>query len=149
MKTLISNRRAKFDYAILETFEAGIILLGKEVKSLKSGRGKLEGAYAFISGNELMLLNMHISPYQPKNVMGTVEPDRSRKLLLHKKEISYLTGKLKEKKLTLIPLRVYLKKGKIKLELGLGKGKTKIDKRETIKKREADREMRKNLKFSI
>jgi len=149
MKTLIHNRRAKFDYTVLETFEAGIVLMGKEVKSLKGGQGKLEGAYAFVSGGEIMLLNMHIPPYQPKNTMGTVEPDRSRKLLLKKKEINYLIGKLKEKKLTLIPLRVYLNKGKIKLELGLAQGKTKLDKREAIKKREAEREIRKNAKYPI
>lgn len=149
MKTLINNRRARFDYEILETIEAGIVLLGKEVKSLKSGQGKLDGSYAFISEGELMILNMYISPYQPKNTMGAVEPDRSRKLLLRKKEIDYLIGKLKEKKFTLIPLKVYLNKGKIKLELGLAKGKSKIDKRETIKKREAEREMRKNLKSRI
>lgn len=146
MKTLIQNRRAKFDYEILETYEAGIVLLGKEVKSLKNGQAKLDGSYAFISNGELMLLNMHITPYQPKNTMGLAEPDRSRKLLLHKKEIRYLIGKLKEKKFTLVPTKVYIKQGKIKLEIGLGRGKTEIDKRETIKKREADREMRRNIR---
>jgi SsrA-binding protein len=145
MKTLITNRRAKFDYQVLENFEAGVVLLGKEVKSLKNGQGKLDGAYAYFTEGELMLLNMYISPYQPKNTMGAVEPDRSRKLLLRKNEINYLIGKLKEKRLTLVPLRVYQKKGKIKLELGLAKGKTKLDKRETIKKRDAEREMRRNL----
>jgi len=144
-KVLITNRRAKFDYSILETLEAGIVLAGKEVKSLKKGQGKLEGAYAFVFGGEIMLLNMHIPPYQPKNTMGMVETDRSRKLLLRKKEINYLIGKLKEKKFALIPLRVYLSKGKIKLELGLARGKTKIDKRETIKKREAERDVRRGL----
>lgn len=145
MNTLINNRRAKFDYAILETFEAGMILVGKEVKSLKKKQGKLDGAYAYISGSEIFLLNFYIPPYQPKNTMGVVEPDRSRKLLLKRKEIDYLTGKLKEKKLTLIPLKVYLKGGKIKLELGLARGKTKIDKRETIKRREAEREIKRRF----
>jgi len=145
MKTLISNRRAKFDYQILETFEAGIVLLGKEVKSLKNGQGRLDGSYAFFSEGELMLLNMYISPYQPKNTMGAVEPDRSRKLLLRKKELNYLIGKLKEKKFTLVPLKVYLNHGKIKLELAIAKGKTKLDKRETIKKREAEREMKRRI----
>jgi len=149
MKILISNRRAKFEYEIIDSFEAGIILVGKEVKSLKKKQGKLEGAYAYISGSEIFLLNFYIPPYQPKNPMGLVEPDRSRKLLLKRKEIDYLTGKLKEKRLTLIPLKLYLKGGKVKLELGLAKGKSKIDKRETIKKREAEREMRKNLKFTV
>lgn len=147
MKTLINNRRAKFDYEILETFEVGIVLLGKEVKSLKSGQGKLDGSYAFILEGELMILNMYISPYQPKNTMGAVEPDRSRKLLVRKKEINYLIGKLKEKRFALIPLKVYTKKGKIKIELGLGRGKTKLDKRETIKKREAEREIKRNFKI--
>lgn len=147
MKTLIQNRKAKFDYQILETFEAGVALLGKEVKSLKKGQGKLDGAYAYILDGELMLLNMYITPYQPKNTMGAVEPDRSRKLLLRKKEINYLIGKLKEKGLTLVPMKVYIKNGKIKLELGLGKGKSKIDKRETIKKREMEREVRRNFRI--
>lgn len=147
MKTLIQNRKAKFDYQILETFEAGVALLGKEVKSLKKGQGKLDGAYAYILDGELMLLNMYITPYQPKNTMGAVEPDRSRKLLLRKKEINYLVGKLKEKGLTLVPMKVYIKNGKIKLELGLGKGKSKIDKRETIKKREMEREVRRNFRI--
>jgi len=145
MKTLITNRRAKFDYQILETFEAGIVLWGKEVKSLKSGQGKLDGSYAYFTGGELVLLNMYVTPYQPKNTMGAVEPDRSRKLLLRKKELNYLTGKLKEKRFTLVPLRVYLNRGKVKLELGLGRGKTRLDKRETIKKREAEREMKRRL----
>lgn len=145
MATLITNRRAKFDYAIQETFETGIVLQGKEVKSLKKKQGSLEGAYAYIKGLEIYLLNFYIPPYQPKNLMGAVDPERSRKLLLKRKEIDYLTGKLKEKKLTLIPLKVYLKNGKIKLEMGLGKGKTKYDKRESIKKREAEREIRRRL----
>lgn len=146
MKNLITNRRAKFDFAITETFEAGIMLVGKEVKSLKSKQGKLEGSYAFITGSEINLVNFYIPPYQPKNTMGLVEPNRTRKLLLTKKEIAYLTGKLKEKRYSLIPLRVYLKGGKIKLELGLGRGKSKIDKRETIKKREAEREIARKQK---
>lgn len=145
MNILIVNRRVKFDYAIQETFEAGIILYGKEVKSLKKKQGKLEGAYAYIKGSEIYLLNLYIPPYQPKNPMGVVDPERSRKLLLKRKEIDYLTGKLNENKLTLVPLKVYLKNGKIKLEMGLAKGKTKYDKRESIKKREAEREMRRRL----
>lgn len=145
MKTLIHNRKARYDYEILETFEAGIALLGKEVKSLKKSQGKLDGAYAYIIEGELMLLNMYVSPYQPKNTMGAVEPDRTRKLLMRKKEINYLIGKLKEKRLTLVPIKVYLKNAKVKLELGLAKGKTKLDKRETIKKREMEREVRRHF----
>lgn len=147
MKTLILNKRARYDYEILETFEAGVALLGKEVKSLKKSQGRLDGAYAYIIEGEAMILNMYISPYQPKNTMGAVEPDRSRKLLLRKREIDYLIGKLKEKHLTLIPTKVYMKNGKVKIELGLGRGKTKIDKRETIKKRDMEREMRNKFKF--
>lgn len=147
MTVLLDNRKAKFDYAIEEAFEAGIVLTGKEVKSLKNKRGRLEGAYGFVTGEEIFLLNLHIPPYQVKNTMGATDPDRTRKLLLRRKEINYLIGKLKEKKLTLVPLKVYLKNNKIKIELGLARGRSKIDKREMIKKREVEREMRRNFKF--
>ena len=145
MNILIFNRKAKFNYAIAETFEAGIILTGKEVKSLRDKRGKLEGAHCYISNNEIYILNFNIPSYQPKNVMGETAPDRTRKLLLKRKEINYLTGKLQEKGLSLVPISVYLKNNHIKLELGLGKGKSKIDKRETIKKRDMEREMKRRI----
>ncbi len=146
MATLLRNKRALFDYEILETFRAGIFLAGKEVKSLKNKRGRLEGSYAHIQREELYLINFSIPVYQPKNVLGQVESDRTRKILLRKKEIKSLIGKIKEKKLTLLPLRIFTAKGKIKIELGLGKGKRKIDKRETIKKRESDIEMERAMK---
>ena len=142
---LIENRRARFDYQILENYEGGIMLTGKEVKSLKNKRGKLEGAYGFISNNEAYLVNMYISPYQPQNLMGETKPDRTRKLLLKRKEINYLIGKLNEKKLSLVPLRAYLKNNRIKIELGLARGKSKRDKRESIKKRETERETRREV----
>jgi len=145
-KLLIKNRKGLFDYEIIEKYEAGIMLRGKEVKSLKSGRGKLEGSYVVINNDKPSIINMHIPHYQPKNTMGEVDPERSRPILLTKKEIKYLTGKLKEKKLTLIPLKVYLKGRIIKIEIGLARGKTKIDKRETIKRRESQRDIRRELK---
>lgn len=148
VKSLIINKRAKFDYEILESFEAGIVLTGKEVKSLKNKRGKLEGAYGHVQGGELFIINLYISPYQPKNVMGETTPDRTRKILLKKKEIKYLIGKIKERGLTLVPLKIYTKSNRIKIELGLGKGKSKADKRETIKRREARREVEREIKKS-
>ncbi len=147
-QTLLTNKRATFDYEIQERFTAGIVLVGKEVKSLKNKRGKLDGSYAYIQKEEIFILNFDIPEYQAKNTMGTVESGRTRKLLLKRKDINYLTGKLNEKGFSLVPLKVFTSKGKIKLELGLGKGKTKIDKRETIKKREARRDLaREGIKF--
>ncbi len=142
MKNLIENRKVGFDFDILDKFEAGIVLTGKEVKSLRNKRGKLEGSYGIITGNEIFILNLDIPVYQPRNSMGQVEPSRTRKLLLKRKEINYLIGKMNEKRLTLIPRKIYSKNNKIKVELILGKGRTKIDKRNVIKKRETEREMR-------
>ena len=149
MKILLNNRRAFFDYEIIETFVAGIFLAGKEVKSLKSKRGKLEGAYAHFQGEEIFLINFSIPTYQPKNTLGEVDSDRTRKILLTKKEIKSLLGKIKEKKLTLLPLKVFTEKGRIKIELGLGRGKRKIDKRETIKKRESNIEIERAMKSQM
>lgn len=146
MKTLALNKRAKYDYDILETFEAGLVLKGYEVKSIKTGRISLKGAYVIIKDDEAYLINADIPPYQPKNVPEDYKPDRTRKLLLHKKEIKNLIGKGREKGLTLVPIRVYTKKGKIKLEFGIGRGKRKIDKRELIKKREFKREKERRLR---
>ena len=136
MPTLTKNPRAKFDYHILEKFEAGIILFGHEVKAVKTNRISLKGSYVTIKRGEAWLINTQISPYQPKNTPPEYDQTRSRKLLLNKKEISSLIGKTKQKGLTLMPLRVYTKQNRIKLEFGLAKGKRKIDKREKIKKRE-------------
>ena len=136
------NKRAYFDYEILETFEAGMELRGFEVKSIKNGKINLAGSHAVVRGNEVWLLNADISPYQPKNMPENYNSKRTRRLLMHKKEISALIGKTKEKGLTLVPLKVYIKNQKIKLEIGLAKSKKKTDKRENIRKREVQREIR-------
>lgn len=146
MKILALNKRAAFDYHILETFEAGLILKGFEVKSVKLGHISLAGSYVVIKNGEASLLNAHISPYQPKNIPKNYDPTRTRKLLLHKKEINYLIGKSQQKGLTLAPIKLYAKKDKIKLEFGIARGKKKIDKRELIKKRETKREIERKIK---
>lgn len=146
MKVYATNKRVKYDYEILEKFEAGLALKGYEVKSIKNGRMSLKGAYVTIKNNEAYLLNASIAPYQPKNIPKDYNPSQSRKLLLHKKEINYLIGKNKEKRLTLVPIKVYTKKDKLKLEVGIGKGKKKRDKREQIKKREVQREIERIVK---
>lgn len=147
MKTLSDNKKAYFNYLILEKFEAGISLIGQEVKSIKGGRINLAGSYVVLRGNEVYLVGASVPPYQPKNAPADYNPERSRKLLLKKTEIKHLIGKVKEKGLTLVPLRVYTKRGKIKLEFGVAKGKKKADKRELIKKREAERDMKRELKI--
>jgi len=146
MKILAENKKARFDYKILEKFEAGMVLIGHEVKSIKSGRMSLKGSYVVLKGEEMYLIGANIPPYQPKNAPKDYEPERSRKLLLTKSEIKHLIGKTKEKGLTLVPLRVYTKRSKIKLEFGIAKGRKKVDKREVIKKREIEREINKALK---
>ncbi len=146
MKVLAENRKAYFRYQILEKFEAGISLIGQEVKSIKSGRINLAGSYVVLKGEEVFLVGAKIPAYQPKNAPPDYNPERSRKLLLTKSEIKFLVGKAKEKGLTLIPLKVYTKRGKIKLEFGIAKGRKKADKREVIKKRETEREIRRALR---
>lgn len=146
MKTINENKKAYFNYEILEKFEAGIFLTGQEVKSIKLGRINLAGSYVTIQDEEAFLIGTTIPPYQPKNCPSDYNPERSRKLLLKKSEIRHLIGKSKERGLTLIPLRVYTRKGKIKLEFGVAKGKKKFDKREKIKKKETDRQIRRALK---
>jgi len=145
MKVLSDNRRARFDYEILEKFEAGIVLNGQEVKSIRRGSINLNGSYVVVRGQEPYLVGASVPPYQPKNASPDYDPERSRKLLLNKKEIEYLIGKTQERGLTLIPLKVYTKYAKIKLEFGVGKGKKKSDKRETIKKRDVDREIKREI----
>jgi SsrA-binding protein len=147
MKLLAENKKAYFNYQILENFEAGISLIGQEVKSIKSGRINLAGSYVVLKGEEVYLIGANIPPYQPKNAPPDYNSERSRKLLLKKSEIKYLIGKVKEKGLTLVPLKVYTKRGKIKLEFGVAKGKKKADKRELIKKREAEREMKREIRL--
>ena len=146
MQIYADNRKALFNYEILEKFQAGLVLNGTEVKSIKSGRIQLAGSYVVARGEELFLVGATIPPYQPNNAPRDYNPERSKKLLLNKKEITYLLGKVKERGLTLVPLRVYSMKAKIKLEFGLGKGKREFDKREKIKKRDAGRDMERALK---
>ena len=139
-KVVASNRRARHEYFLLETFETGIALRGTEVKSLRQGKASLQESYATIKNGEVWLVDMHVSPYE-RGAIDAHEPTRTRKLLLHKKEIRRLVGKLTEKGITLIPLRVYFKNGIAKVELALARGKRAYDKREAIKQREAQREM--------
>lgn len=147
MANLAENRKAHFQYEILETFSAGIVLLGQEVKSIKLGRMQLQGSYVILKGNEVFLVGTTVPPYQPKNTPESYNPERSRKLLLRKPEISYLAGKVKEQGLTLIPLKVYTgKRGTIKIEFGLARGRKGKDKREELKKREAKREIERAFK---
>jgi len=144
--SLIQNKKAYFNYEILEKIEAGIELLGFEVKSLKKGQGSLEGAHITIRGQEAFVINMQIPPYQPGNTPKDYDPLRNRRLLLTKKEIAGLSGEEKQKGLTIIPISVYNKGRKLKLEIAIVRGKKKYDKRETIKKRDVDREIRREMK---
>ena len=139
---ITTNKRAYFDYNILEAYEAGIELKGFEVKSIKTGRINLAGAYAIIRDNQAWLINADIPAYQPKNAPIDYDSKRTRRLLLKKSEIKNLIGSIAKKGLTLMPLKVYTKNRKVKIEIGLGKSRKKKDKRELIKKREAKREMR-------
>jgi SsrA-binding protein len=135
------NRQASHNYFLLEKFEAGIVLSGTEVKSIREGRANLKDAYGIVKDGELWLLNAHIGPYQHGNIYNH-EPLRTRKLLVHKLELRKLTGKLQQKGLTLIPTRLYFRNGRVKCELALAKGKQLWDKRETERRRTADREAR-------
>lgn len=145
MPIITENKRARYDYQILETYEAGIELFGFEVKSVKNGRINLAGSYAIIRGNEVWLINADIPPYQPKNAPPDYDFKRTRRLLLRKSEIKNLIGRTQEKGLTLLPLKVYTKNRRIKIEIGLGRSRKKKDKRELIKKRETEKEIRGNL----
>lgn len=140
VKVVTTNRQARRNYTVVDTYEAGLALLGSEVKSMRDGRMELKDSYALIEDGEAFLVGAHIAPYGFARDGGH-DPGRKRKLLLHKSEINRLAGTLAERGLTLVPLRVYFKDGKAKVELGLAKGKTSYDKRETLKQREADREM--------
>ena len=146
MKELARNRRAYFDYQILEEIEAGIELLGFEVKSAKAGRINLAGSYARIIDNQVWLVGAEIAPYQPNNTPTDYDSGRTRRLLVTTKEIRYLFGKMNEAGLTVVPLRAYIKGPFIKIALGLVRSKKKHDKREIIKKRDIDREIRGSLK---
>lgn len=144
--SLIRNKKAHFDYDILEKFEAGLDLHGFEVKSLRGGRGSLEGAHILVRGGEAYIVGMTIPPYQSVNTPLSYDPTRTRRLLLSKKEITQLSDAESTKGLTVIPLSVYNKHKFLKVEVAIGRGKKQFDKRETIKKREAEREMRRSLK---
>ena len=139
-KIIAVNKRARFDYHISETLEAGLALQGTEVKSLREGRVNLQDAYADVQEGEVFLLHAHISQYEQGNRFNH-DPERPRKLLLHKREIKRLIGKTQEKGLTLIPTRMYFTHGKVKVELGLAKGKKQYDKREDLKRRTAQRDI--------
>ncbi len=140
IKTVTENRKARHEYHILETYEAGLALTGTEVKSLRAGKANLQDSYARVENAELMLYNMHISPYEQGNRFNH-EPKRTRRLLMHKQEIMRLLGKTREKGLALIPLKVYFKNGLAKVELALAKGKKLYDRREDLAARDAKREM--------
>jgi SsrA-binding protein len=146
MASYAENRKARFNYEFLEKYETGIELLGTEVKSVRGGQMSLEGAFIIVRGGEAFLINANIPPYQPLNTSKDYDPLRNRKLLLTKKEITELADSEKNKSLTIVPISVYNKNRKIKVEIALVKGKKKIDKRETIKKRETDREIRREYK---
>ena len=142
---IAENRKAFHDYHILETFEAGVALLGTEVKAIREGRVNLRDSFASVEGGELFVYNINISPYSHRGYADH-EALRPRKLLLHKEEIRKLIGRTVEKGMTLVPIRMYFKKGRVKLAIGLAKGKKEYDKRETVKRREADRETRAAIK---
>jgi SsrA-binding protein len=144
-KNVISNRRARHDFEILERFETGIALTGAEVKSLRGGRGSLTEAFARVRGNEVWVEGMHIPPYEQQSDKRTYDPIRPRKLLLHRREIQRLIGKTAERGLTLVPMRVYFTHGLAKMELGLGRGKRQFEKRQAIAEREQRREIEREV----
>jgi SsrA-binding protein len=146
MPTLAENKKARFDYEILDTFEAGLVLTGPEVKSVRGGSMGMRGSYVTIANGGVWLIAAHIPRYPQAGAQPDYDPDRSRRLLLHTREIAKLAGKLEQKGFTLVPLEVYTKGNRIKLKFGLGRGKKEYQKKETIKKRESDREVRRALK---
>lgn len=145
IKVVTENRKAWHDYFIEETYEAGIALTGTEVKSLRAGKSNLKDSYAQVENGEMYLFNMHISPYEQGNRYN-VDPVRKRKLLLHKNEINRLFGKVKQQGLALVPLKVYFKRGRIKIELALAKGKKQYDKRDALAAKDAQREVERSMR---
>ena len=145
MKVFSENKKALFNYEILENFEAGLVLFGQEVKSIKTGHINLAGSYVTLISGEPFLVGVKVPPYQPNNAGADYNDERQRKILLNKKEIDYLIGKTKVKGFSLIPLKIYDKNGRIKLEFGLAKGKKKYNKKEKIKKRDIEREVNREL----
>jgi len=144
-KLICTNKKARRDYAIDETYEAGMVLMGTEVKALRQGKAHLKDSYARIKDSEIFLVDTHISPYSYGNQLNH-EPDRTRKLLMHKREIRKLYGKTRERGYTLVPLKIYFKDGKAKVEIGLGKGKRLYDKREDLKRKAVERDMERSFK---
>ena len=144
-KLIASNRRARHDYGILDTVEAGVVLAGSEVKSLRLGHVQLADAFARYTDGELWLEGVHIAPYAFANGVGAHDPDRRRKLLLHRDEIERLQARVAQERLTLVPLRLYFKDGRAKVELGLGKGRLKADKRQALAERDSQREIERAL----
>jgi len=144
-KVVILNKKARFLYEIIEVMEAGIVLQGTEVKSLRTGRANFKDSFATIRDGEVLLCNMHISPYEKGNIFNH-DPIRERKLLLHKQEIKRLTGKVVEKGMTLVPLKIYFKNGRAKVELGLAKGKSAYDKRKDIARKDEQRMLEREFK---
>ena len=140
-KIVAQNRKARHDYEILQTVEAGIVLAGSEVKSMRAGGVQLRDAYARVDGDELWLFSMHVIPYEFANGFGAVDPDRRRKLLLHRREIEDLGSRVARDHLALIPVALYFKDGRAKVELALGRGRRTYDKRHAIAKRDADRDL--------
>ena len=145
MKLVAENRRARFDYHLLDRFEAGLVLVGTEVKSLREGRASLARSYADVRDGEVWLVGAHISTYDQGNIANH-DPDRDRKLLLHRKEIASLIGKVNERGLTLVPTRLYWKNGRAKVELALARGKEQRDKRQDLARRDAQRQIERELK---
>src|SRR5919201_5986213 len=144
-KLIAANRRARHEYHLLERFEAGLVLTGTEVKSLRQGHATIERAYADVRDGQVWLVGAHISPYERAS-LGSHDPDRDRKLLLHRKEIASLIGKVKERGLTLVPTKLYFKDGRAKVELALARGKEQRDKRRELARRDADRQIERALK---
>ena len=145
VKPIAENRKARHDFELLDRYEAGIVLTGTEVKSLRNGGATLQQAYADLRGTEVWLVGAHIAEYGQGNI-NNHEPDRDRKLLLHRKEIESLIGKVRERGLTLVPTRMYFKDGKAKVEIALARGKERRDKRRELAKRDADRQIERALK---
>jgi SsrA-binding protein len=146
MATYISNKKAHFNFEILETVEAGLVLSGAEVKAIRAGKGKLDGGHVVVRGGEAFLVGISISPYQEKNTPKSYDPERPRKLLLSKKELAHLGQESEQAGLTLVPLKLYNNGRNIKLEVALARGKKKTDKRETLKERDTKREIDRILK---
>lgn len=149
MKIFAKNKKAYHDYKILETFEAGMVLRGHEVKAIKNNQMSLKGAFVSIDENSVTLKKASISLYKKSGLIPGYDPEQDRKLLLNKNEIKTLLGKLKQKGLTLVPLTVYTKNNKLKIEIGVAMGKKKYDKREDIKKKDIDKSIRKELKYKF